>query len=336
MSRSGRPVSSAPIIDFGIERDDAEPIQQQIARQVREAVLDGRLKPGDKLPSTRAMGEQLDVARATVVEAYEQLIGEGYIETRPGSGTTVAAELPETLLTAGNNKTRAKTLLRQPARKPARPFRSGLVDWDSFPHDEWGRMLGRFWRNPPISLLEYNDSFGWLPLRQAIAAHLFEWRGIACEAQQVIITAGGADAFDLIRRALFAPGDKVWMEEPGYATARRVFSLGGLDLVPVPVDHEGFNVERAVAKASNARAAFVTPARQYPTGVTMPLSRRLELLNWAAAQKAIDKDAPTMSATRGIPRRSSHPAVWLPRMLAMVTPAVTIAAVDVAMPTAVS
>jgi GntR family transcriptional regulator / MocR family aminotransferase len=287
MSRSTRPVSTRPVIDFGVDRNDAEPIQQQIARQIREAVLSGRLKPGDKLPSSRAMGEQLEVARATVVEAYEQLIGEGYIETRPGSGTSVAAELPENLLTAGGKKAARVMTSRPPMRVPARPFRSGLVDWESFPHDEWGRILGRFWRNPPISLLEHNDVFGWLPLRQAIAAHLFEWRGIACDAAQVIVTAGGADAFDLIRRALFSSGDKMWIEEPGYATARRVFSLGGLDVVPVPIDPEGFNVERAKAKATDARAAFVTPARQYPTGVTMPLSRRMELLNWAAAEKAI-------------------------------------------------
>jgi GntR family transcriptional regulator / MocR family aminotransferase len=287
MSRTSRPVSTRPVIDFGVERNDAEPIQQQIARQIREAVLRGRLKPGDKLPSTRAMGEQLAVARATVVEAYEQLIGEGYIETRPGSGTSVAAELPENLLTAGSKKLPRKSLTQVSARVPARPFRTGLVDWESFPHDEWGRMLGRFWRNPPISLLEHNDVFGWLPLREAISAHLFEWRGIACDAAQVIITAGGADAFDLIRRALFDVGDKIWIEEPGYATARRVFSIGGLDVVPVPIDHEGFNVERARAKAPDARAAFVTPARQYPTGVTMPLSRRIELLNWAAASKAV-------------------------------------------------
>jgi GntR family transcriptional regulator / MocR family aminotransferase len=286
MSRTSRPVSTRPIIDFGVERDDPEPIQQQIARQIREAVLGGRLKPGDKLPSTRAMAEQLEVARATVVEAYEQLIGEGYIETRPGSGTSVAAELPENLLTAGGKRAARVVVTRLPTREPARPFRTGLVDWESFPHDEWGRILGRFWRNPPISLLEHNDVFGWLPLRQAIAAHLFEWRGIACDAAQVVMTAGGADAFDLIRRALFSGGDKIWIEEPGYATARRVFSIGGLDVVPVPIDHEGFNVERAKLKAPGARAAFVTPARQYPTGVTMPLSRRMELLNWAAAEKA--------------------------------------------------
>ena len=226
------------------------------------------------------------MARATGVEAFEQLLGEGYLETRLGSGTAVAAELPEALLTTGR-KPKPTPVLKPASRQPAKPFRSGLVDWENFPHDEWGRILGRYWRNPPIALLEHNDPFGWLPLRQAIASHLFEWRGIECDAEQVIMTAGGADAFELIRGAVFRAGDIVWLEEPGYATARRVFSLGGLTVAPVPVDAEGLVVEKAIALAPKARGAFVTPARQYPTGVTMPLSRRLELLAWAKQASAI-------------------------------------------------
>ena len=283
-----RPLLGASASEIGIDRDDREPLQSQIARQIRALVLNGRLKPQAKLPSTRALAEELDVARATIVEAYEQLLGEGYIETRSGSGTRVAAELPEALLTA---TPAAKVKSSRPRtagkREPARPFRSGLVDWENFPHDDWGRMLGRFWRNPPVTLLEHNDPFGWMPLREAIARHLYEWRGISCDESQVIVTAGGLDAFDLIGRAIMAEGDKVWIEEPGYPTARRVFALGGVSVVPVPVDEEGLVVAKGREKAPDARAAFVTPARQYPTGVTMPLARRLELLDWAAEAGAI-------------------------------------------------
>jgi GntR family transcriptional regulator/MocR family aminotransferase len=287
MPSHSSPLNITSTLDLGIDRDDAEPIQQQIARQIRDLVLGGRLKPRAKLPSSRALAEQLSVARATVVEAFEQLAGEGYIETRMGSGTLVAAELPETLLTAGRKKPTTITSQKRHAREAAKPFRTGLVDWETFPHDEWGRTLGRFWRNPPITLLEHTDPFGWLPLRTAIAAHLFEWRGIECDPVQVIITAGGSDAFDLIRRAVVETGDQMWLEEPGYATARRVFSVGGLDVVPVPVDEEGLRVTEARKLAPDAKLAFVTPARQYPTGVTMPLSRRLELLQWASAVNAI-------------------------------------------------
>ena len=283
-----RPLLGTSASEIGIDRDDREPLQSQIARQIRALVLNGRLKPQAKLPSTRALAEELDVARATIVEAYEQLLGEGYIETRSGSGTRVAAELPEALLTA---TPAAKVKSSRPRtagkREPARPFRSGLVDWENFPHDDWGRMLGRFWRNPPVTLLEHNDPFGWMPLREAIARHLYEWRGISCDESQVIVTAGGLDAFDLIGRAIMAEGDKVWIEEPGYPTARRVFALGGVSVVPVPVDEEGLVVAKGREKAPDARAAFVTPARQYPTGVTMPLARRLELLDWAAEAGAI-------------------------------------------------
>jgi GntR family transcriptional regulator/MocR family aminotransferase len=282
-----RPLLGTSASEIGIDRDDREPIQAQIARQLRSLVLSGRLKPQTRLPSTRALSEELNVARATVVEAYEQLLSEGYLETRSGSGTRVAAELPESLLTSA-----PKARAREPARgggrrEPARPFRSGLVDWENFPHDEWGRLLGRFWRNPPVTLLEHNDPFGWLPLREAIARHLYEWRGIDCAAEQVIVTAGGLDAFDLIGRSVLNPGDEVWFEEPGYPTARRIFSLGGVTAVPVPVDAEGLIVARGIERAGEARAAFVTPARQYPTGVTMPLARRLELLDWAAEADAI-------------------------------------------------
>ncbi len=172
-------------------------------------------------------------------------------------------------------------------REPARPFRAGLVDWEHFPHDDWGRILGRYWRNPPITLLEHNDPFGWMPLRKAIATHLFDWRGIACEAEQVIVTAGGSDAFDLVRRAVFKPGDQLWLEDPGYPTARRIFSLGGVQVEPKAIDGEGLVVSEARQKHPRAKGAFVTPARQYPTGVTMPLTRRLELLAWAKEANAI-------------------------------------------------
>ncbi len=283
-----RPVSSASTLDLGIDRSDSEPIQSQIARQIRDMVLQGRLRPEAKIPSSRALAEDLGVARATVVEAFEQLTGEGYLETRSGSATRVAAELPEDLLSTSPQKRgidRAATAALK--RVPAKPFRPGLVDWEHFPHDAWGRLLGRYWRNPPITLLELNDVFGWPPFRAAIASHLFEWRGIHCAAEQVIITAGGMDAFDLIHRAALRPGDELWLEEPGYSTARRVFSLGGVKVQSIPTDHEGLLVSAGKLIAPKARAAFVTPARQYPTGVTMPLARRLELLDWARDADAI-------------------------------------------------
>jgi GntR family transcriptional regulator / MocR family aminotransferase len=281
-----RPLSSTSTFDLGIDRTDKEPIQSQIARQLRDLVLTGRLKPQARIPSSRALAEELGIARATVVEAFEQLLGEGYLETRSGSATRVASELPEVLL-ATAPVARKKKANPAPCRVPAKPFQSGLIDWEHFPHDEWGRILGRYWRNPPITLLEHNDPFGWLPFRAAIANHLYEWRGILCEPEQIIITAGGMDAFDLIRRATLKDGDSIWMEDPGYRTAHRTFAFGGAKVVHVPIDHEGLLVSEGRKLAPHANAAFVTPARQYPTGATMPLARRLELLDWANEAGAI-------------------------------------------------
>jgi GntR family transcriptional regulator / MocR family aminotransferase len=278
----GRPVTPPSLLDIGIDRRDTQAIQAQIAHQIRDMVLQGRLKPQSRLPSSRALAEDLGVARATVVAAFEQLNSEGYIETQRGSATRIATELPETLLNTQRAASRpAQSDKGQTKRKPARPFRFGLVDWEHFPHDDWGRLLGRYWRNPPISLLELDDTFGWPPLRQAIARHLFEWRGIRCNAQHVIVTSGGVDAFDIIHRALLGNGDTIWLEEPGYPTARRVFSLGGVRVAPIPVDADGLVVSEGCKHYAKAKGAFVTPARHYPTGVTMPLARRLELLNWA-------------------------------------------------------
>jgi GntR family transcriptional regulator/MocR family aminotransferase len=283
-----RPLQRPVVFDIGIDRADREPLQSQIAREIRSAVLSGRLRPHSKLPSTRALAAELSVARATVVEAYDQLQGEGYVETRGGAATRIAAELPDALLAVPKPKAARPMQIRaERQRDPARPFRAGLVDYAHFPHDQWGRILGRVWRNPPIHLLEQRSVFGLPELRLAIARHLYEWRGISCDAAQVIVTAGGADAFDLIRRACLKSGQKIWIEDPAYPTARRIFGQGGITPIAVPVDGEGLVVAKGRALAETARAAFVTPARQYPTGVTMPVTRRLELLAWAKANDAL-------------------------------------------------
>jgi len=284
-----RPQRKTALVEIGIDRQAREPIQAQILSQLRAGVLNGRLRPRQWLPSSRQLAADLGIARATVVSAYEQLVSEGYAASVQGSGTQIATELPEKLMMAGAGGSPA--LPRPPKRsglhEAAKPFRTGLVDWEHFPHQTWARLLGRAWRDPARGLLEASDAFGWPPLREAIATHLFEWRGIGCDASQVIITAGSTDALDLVRRVALKPGCKVWMEDPCYPTARMVLSAGGIIAVPVPIDHEGLDVRRAMGMAPEARAAFVTPARHYPTGITMALARRLELLAWAEQAGAI-------------------------------------------------
>lgn len=276
----------ASIPEFGIDRTSDIPLAVQLAEQIRQAVLTGRLKPESRLPSTRAFAEELGVSRATALAAYDQLIAEGYLEGKHGSGTRIAAQLPEVTLKTGPTGTfkTAKTVTKT-ARVP-QPFQQGVFDSDHFPHAEWGKLLGRIWRNPDASLLNGHDPFGYLPLRMALARHLHEWRGMAVDPAQILITGGSTDAFSLLREAMFAPGDKIWMEEPGYSPARNILGGQGIDVVSVPVDGNGLDVTAGRHAAMHARAAFVTPARHHPTGVTMPLARRLDLIAWARESDA--------------------------------------------------
>lgn len=150
-----------------------------------------------------------------------------------------------------------------------------------------GKLLGRIWRRPPPYLLNSDDPFGFYPLRSALACHLHEWRGMVASPEQIVITSGSADTFSLIREALFLPGDRLWMEEPGYPPARKILGVNGLDIVPIPVDGSGLDVSAGRENAASARGAFVTPARHHPTGVTMTLGRRLELIAWAKEHNAV-------------------------------------------------
>lgn len=267
------------IAELGIDRSSATPLAMQLSEQIRQAVLTGRMKPRTRLPSTRMLAAELGLSRATILTAFEQLIAEGYLEGRHGSGTSVVANLPDQLL-----KSVAAPLVvptRRPTWQAPRPFQLGLFDSANFPHQDWGKTLGRIWQNPPAALLHHQDPFGYLPLREAIARHLHSWRGMEVKPEQIVVTAGGTDALSLIREALFKPGDTFWFEEPGYQSAKQLLGRNGVTAISVPVDGAGLTVDAAIALAPRAKAAFVTPARHYPTGVTMPLARRLQLIDWA-------------------------------------------------------
>ncbi|MBR7654203.1 PLP-dependent aminotransferase family protein [Brucella oryzae] len=278
------PISNT-LPEFGIDRASDVSLTAQLVEQIRQAVLTGRLKPDARLPSTRALSLELGLSRTTVLAAFDQLISEGYLEGRQGSGTHIAAELPDTSLTVGQPPLHAITQ-SQSNRKETKPFRLGVFDSDNFPHNQWGKLLGRIWRVPSYALLNNEDAFGFHPLRISLARHLHEWRGMMVSPEQIIITGGSADALSLIREALFAPGDRLWMEEPGYPPARKILGTNGLDIVAVPVDSGGLDVSVGRDKAIDARGAFVTPARHHPTGVTMTLGRRLELIAWAKEHDA--------------------------------------------------
>ncbi len=296
-----RRVSTAPLLGIGLDRGAPEPLQRQIYDQIRAAILSGRLPPQSPLPSSRALAAELGVGRNTVTLAFEQLVSEGYLAGRIGSGTYVSPVLPDALLHARAGEvvppagTGPRTLSQRgaalaalrPARGPVNPtFALGLPDLDAFPIETWGRILGRFWRRPPRELLTTRDPRGYGPLREAIAAYLRAVRAVACDAGQVMVIAGAQAGLDLAARVLLDPGDRAWVEEPGYAGLRAALVASGAEPVPVPVDAEGLSVEAGRRLAPDARLAAVSPSHQFPLGVTMSLARRLALLDWAQERGA--------------------------------------------------
>jgi len=287
-----------------LDRAGVEPLYRQLYFAIREAILDGRLRPGTRLPSTRSLADDLAVSRNTVVIAFDQLLAEGYVEGRTGAGTYVSTTLPEDLLSARPGRSsaaaaspRAQSRLSDRGRflsgirglsisEPV-PFSAALPELARFPFDDWARLLARHWRYPKREFLVGSDAAGYAPLREAIAAYLGAARAVTCDADQVLIVSGAQQALDLAARVLIDPGDTVWIEDPGYSGIRGALVAAGATLVPVPVDGEGLNVAAGRARADRARLAIVTPSHQYPLGFTMTLARRLELLDWARAANAI-------------------------------------------------
>ena len=304
--------SRAALLPLVLDRTSGEPLQRQLYGQVRAAVLSGRLAPGARLPSTRALAAELGCARNSVIGAFEQLLAEGYLEGRPGSGTFITGVLPDALLSrspggparggsgpGGPRPDASGGAIPAPAPPALSPrgarlaalgppralatgaFAPGTPDLALFPFAVWGRLLGRVWRRPPADLARGGSPAGYPPLREAIARTLRTVRDLVCTADQVFVTSGAQPALDLAARLLLAPGDRVWVEEPGYPGLRGPLLAAGARLVPVPLDGEGLSVAAGRALAPNARLAVVAPSHQYPLGTTMSLARRLDLLEWA-------------------------------------------------------
>jgi GntR family transcriptional regulator / MocR family aminotransferase len=251
-----------------LDRASRPPLQGQIYAGLRSAILDGRLLPGRRLPASRALAADLGVSRNTVKGAYLRLTGEGYVRGRTGSGTYVVSELPE-------------ALLRPDAGLPERPVARRVAVDEPPPGRPAPASGGDARPHPPRRWLVYGDPAGYRPLREAIADHLRSARAVSCSWERVVVVSGSQQALDLCARVLLDPGDEAWVEEPGYPGAKGAFSGAGAKLVPVPVDGEGLDVAAGERLAPGARLAFVSPSHQYPTGVTMSLSRRLALLDWA-------------------------------------------------------
>jgi GntR family transcriptional regulator/MocR family aminotransferase len=263
----------------------AEPFYRQIYNRIRSAIASETLKPGDRVPSVRALAMELGLARGTVDMAYSLLIAEGYIQPRGQAGTVVSADLTSTVHLSG------PALAARPDTASFRPdtilpFQMGLPALDAFPRKIWARLGARSIRALQASGMTHPPVQGAWALRAEIASYLQVSRGISCSPAQVFVTSGYRHTLELISHALLNAGDKVWVENPGFPPTRWLFSHLNIQAVPVSVDGEGIVVAEGLALAPEARAAVVTPAHQSPLCVTLPLSRRMALLEWAAHRGA--------------------------------------------------
>ncbi|WP_436498072.1 PLP-dependent aminotransferase family protein [Actinokineospora sp. HUAS TT18] len=262
----------------------------QIYRQLLDAVLDGRLRPGERLPPSRELAVSLAVSRNTVAAAYDRLTAEGFLVGRVGAGTFVGEHPVSRARSApGGHGVLPRAQWRElPERaEPWRPrfdFRVGVPDVELFPWQSWRRLVAGALRWSAVRSADYADPAGSPELRAAIARHIGLSRSVRAGADDVVVTAGAQQALDLVSRVLVDPGDVVAVEEPGYGPARALFAAHGAKVVGVPVDAEGLDVSRLPARA---RLVYTTPSHQFPLGMAMSAARRAALLEWATRAGAV-------------------------------------------------
>lgn len=268
--------SSALELLVSLQPEEGSPLHRQLEQQLRDAVRTGRLPARSTLPSTRALAGQLGVSRGIVVEAYEQLIAEGYLESRPG-GTTYVARVS----TSTDRRTPEPA-----ARQFAFDFRPGRPDLDEFPRASWSRSLRRVLNEAPSARLGYLDGRGVVELREALGDYLDRVRGTAVDPANVVIASGFSQGLKLVGISLAASGaTRIAVEDPGHAGGRAMLHAAGLQVIGIPVDESGIRVE--MLDGAKVDVVVVTPAHQYPTGGVLPPERRAALLAWADRRAGI-------------------------------------------------
>jgi GntR family transcriptional regulator/MocR family aminotransferase len=301
-----------------IDRQQQLPIYLQICARFRTAIAAGHLRPGDRVPALRSLATQLNTARGTVELAYTILVDEGYLQMRGAAGTFVSPALPASVMrssraqdvhgahgahdsqstqgtgtpeTPGESRDGKSTPSAPSAPRPLpiavamsgapRPLQPGMPALDAFPGKVWNKLVSHRARSSEREMFAYPDPAGYRPLREHIATYLGLSRGVTCLPEQVFVTGGYRATLELVLRSLARPTDSVWFEDPGYLLARGFLAETGVQLVPVPVDGEGIDVERGTLLDAQARFALVTPSHQSPLGRTLSLARRVALLEWA-------------------------------------------------------
>jgi GntR family transcriptional regulator/MocR family aminotransferase len=300
---------------FTVSLDPKGPsaLHAQLYARLRQAILDGRLRPGERMPATRALAAQLAISRTTTVLAYEQLLAEGYVEARRGAGTFVSRQVPDEALRAPSDRTGPRSESSPPPRRLSRwgdrvraldepspqtaerfeplpyDFRPGRPDWGAFPHRIWSRLAARRWRERSADLASYGEPGGYRPLREAIARHLGHSRGVRCDAEQVVVVNGSQQGIDLLIRLWLDPGQTAAVEAPGYPGAALALTAHGARQIPIAVDGDGLDVGQLPRPDGPdvPRLVYVTPSHQFPTGATLSLPRRFQLLEWATRVGAL-------------------------------------------------
>jgi len=286
--------SWAELYAFEADRAADAPLFRQIYLQLRSAILSGTLRPATKLPSTRELAAQLGVSRSAVISAFEQLLAEGYAFGKKGAGTYIASDLPEPFeaihrrrkrpaaaaVTAASFRDRGD-FVDVTAQSDERPFNLARTLVDTRTVELWRKLSARTLRSFGRHHLGYGDPQGMLELRRSICDYLQAARGVRCEPEQVVITAGTQQAVDIVIRVMQGPDKEVWIEDPGYSLTRLALVAAGAKVCPIPVDQHGLNVTEGIRRAPMARAVFITPSHQFPKGVALSMARRLELLAWA-------------------------------------------------------
>ena len=274
------------------------PLYKQLYNAFRQSILEGKFSPGQKLPGTRSLASELKISRNTVVLAFEQLLLEGYIKGKIGAGTFVN-EIPDNFLNAKENVNRKKSekkitthlisqlgspelVHRNILREEIIPFQNGLPSLDEFPLKVWLKLNNQIAQTLSYAHLGYGEAAGYKQLKEEIAVYLRTYRAVKCNADQIIIVNGSQQGLDLIMRVLLEPGDNVWLEDPGYFGARASILFSNAQIFPCPLDNEGLNIEYSSKKYPPPKLIYTTPSHQFPLGLTMSISRRIQLLQYAS------------------------------------------------------
>jgi len=291
------PISSALDLAIELPAHGSRRVGRDLHRQLRSAIVGGRLRAGLRLPSTRDLATALGVSRNTVVAAYDLLLSEGYVSARGRAGTLVADFLTPSRSEHSRAGAGRDTRLNQPWRGPPPlittgvrddcrfDFSVGVPEWNAFPHSVWRRLSARALLRAARARSSYGNPQGSAALREAIARHISFARAIASHADEIVVTAGAQQAFDLLARILVTPGrTTVAVEKPGYPPLANVLNVAGAKIAPIPVDNEGLRVERL---PRDAKVICVTPSHQFPLGVHLSLARRRALLDFARTHGAV-------------------------------------------------